>query len=126
MSSPLSNSQIVLGSLSNVAARTAPMKHSTLHTINIPKANVSTYSHSAVSSPVQLGRELGYSVPPSPTGSDNVCMETSSLRVGVIIHREGDGYCVRTNNLAAYLEANRHVSPPPTSTRIHLDSRSLI
>lgn len=36
-------------------------------------------------------------------------METSSLRVGIIIHREKDGYCVRTNNLPAYLEANRHV-----------------
>ena len=61
-----------------------------------------------------MGRELAYSVPPSPTGSDNASMEPTSLRVGVIIHREEDGYCVRTNNLSAYLEANRHVSSSHT------------
>lgn len=105
---------VVLGSLSNFAARSTPMRHSTLHTISTAKTKASGYNHSAISSPVQGGRELGYSVPPSPTGSDNVCMGTSSLRVGVIIHREDDGYCVRTNNLPAYLEANRHVSSPHT------------
>jgi translation initiation factor eIF-2B subunit gamma len=98
----------VLSSLSNFAARTTPMRHSTLHTISTTKTKVSAYNRSAVSSPVQQGRELGYSVPPSPTGSVSIGRETSSLRVGVIIHREDDGYCVRTNNLPAYLEANRH------------------
>lgn len=107
----LNDSLVVLGSLSNSAARTTPMRHSTLHTVSTTKIKVSGYNRSTASSPVQQGRELGYSVPPSPTGSDNVCMETSSLRVCVIIHREEDGYCVRANNLPAYLEANRHVSP---------------
>ncbi|KAG8213855.1 UDP-3-O-glucosamine N-acyltransferase [Butyriboletus roseoflavus] len=98
----------VLGLFSNFAARNTPMRHSTLHTVSTTKIKVPGYNQSTISSPVQHGRELGYSVPPSPTGPDNVCMETSSLRVCVIIHREEGGYCVRTNNLPAYLEANRH------------------
>lgn len=114
MLGPDNNSLIVLGSLSNFAARTTPMRHSTLHTVSTTKTKVSAYNYSTASSPLQQGRELGYSVPPSPTGSDNISMETSSLRVCAIIHREEDGYCVRTNNLPAYLEANRHVSSPRT------------
>ncbi|KIK85029.1 hypothetical protein PAXRUDRAFT_696944 [Paxillus rubicundulus Ve08.2h10] len=34
--------------------------------------------------------------------------ETSSFRVGIIIHRAKDGYGLRVNNLLAYSEANRH------------------
>jgi len=98
----------VLSSLSNFAARTTPMRHSTLHTISTTKTKVSAYNRSAVSSPVQQGRELGYSVPPSPTGSVSIGRETSSFIVCFGNHREDDGYCVRTNNLPAYLEANRH------------------
>ncbi|KAG9316531.1 UDP-3-O-glucosamine N-acyltransferase [Chiua virens] len=99
----------VLGSFSDFAARPVAMRHSTLHTVRAKtKAKVSAYNRSIVSSPLQLGRDLAYSVPPSPTGSDDDSTETSSLRVGVVIHREKDGYCVRTNNLPTYLEANRH------------------
>ncbi|KAF9231560.1 UDP-3-O-glucosamine N-acyltransferase [Melanogaster broomeanus] len=44
----------------------------------------------------------------APTGSDDDHAEASGLRVGVVIHRAKDGYCLRANNLLAYLEANRH------------------
>ncbi|KAH0827789.1 UDP-3-O-glucosamine N-acyltransferase [Lanmaoa asiatica] len=49
-------------------------------------------------------------------------LPTSSLRVCVVIHREEDGYCVRTNNLSTYLEANRHVSFPMNIPSISPDS----
>ena len=84
---------------------------------------LSTYNRPIASSPVQQGRELGYSVPPSPTDFDNVYTETSSLRVGVIIHRAEAGYCVRSNNLPAYLEANRHVGLPHTCVFISIHRR---
>ncbi|KAG6372349.1 UDP-3-O-glucosamine N-acyltransferase [Boletus reticuloceps] len=48
--------------------------------------------------------------------------EISSLRVGVIIHREEDGYCVRTNSLPTYLEANRHVALIDAKASISSDS----
>ncbi|KIJ61356.1 hypothetical protein HYDPIDRAFT_31440 [Hydnomerulius pinastri MD-312] len=98
----------VLGSLSGSVSRTIPMKHSTLYTSRAMKTRLSTFASSAVSSPLQHNRELGYSVPPSPTGSDDDRSDTSSLRVGLVIHRAEEGYCIRANNLPAYLEANRH------------------
>jgi translation initiation factor eIF-2B subunit gamma len=54
-------------------------------------------------------------------------MEPTSLRVGVIIHREEDGYCVRTNNLPAYLEANRHfISDASYTLPVDPQNRALI
>ncbi|KAF9236076.1 nucleotide-diphospho-sugar transferase [Melanogaster broomeanus] len=54
----------------------------------------------------------------TPTGSDDDHAEASGLRVGVVIHRAKDGYCLRANNLLAYLEANRHVGCPEYSAEL--------
>ncbi|KAF9227436.1 hypothetical protein BS17DRAFT_747998 [Gyrodon lividus] len=98
----------VLGALADSVSRTIPMKHSTLYTSSTMKTRSTTFGNSAASSPLQQNQELGYSVPPSPTGSNNDQSGTSSLRVGAVIHRAEDGYCLRVDNLVAYLEANRH------------------
>ncbi|KAG6333563.1 hypothetical protein ID866_5525 [Astraeus odoratus] len=55
------------------------------------------------------------------------------LRVGLVIHRANEGGCFRTNNLPAYLEANRHfigdvpyILPSDPQRRSLIDAKALI
>ncbi|KAI6101139.1 nucleotide-diphospho-sugar transferase [Pisolithus sp. B1] len=48
------------------------------------------------------------SEPSSPDEGHEGPLATGSLRVGVVIHRAKDGFCIRANDLPSYLEANRH------------------
>ncbi|KAI6108801.1 nucleotide-diphospho-sugar transferase [Pisolithus croceorrhizus] len=48
------------------------------------------------------------SEPSSPDEGHEGPLVTGSLRVGVVIHRAKDGFCIRANDLPSYLEANRH------------------
>ncbi|KAL4074000.1 nucleotide-diphospho-sugar transferase [Scleroderma citrinum] len=47
-------------------------------------------------------------VPISPDEGHEISSTARSLRVGLLIHRAEEGYCIRANNLPSYLEVNRH------------------
>lgn len=58
---------------------------------------------------------------------------TRSLRVGLLIHRAEEGYCIRANNLPSYLETNRHfvndafyTLPTDPQRRALIDSKASI
>lgn len=72
------------------------LEHGTLHSDILDAYGIADDGRpeSAISSPVD---DFG------PT-------ETSSLRVGVVVHRAASGYTARANTLHTYLESNRHVS----------------
>lgn len=51
-------------------------------------------------------------MPISPEEGHEIPSAMRSLRVGLLVHRAEEGYCIRANNLPSYLEANRHVRRP--------------
>ncbi|EIW82942.1 UDP-3-O-glucosamine N-acyltransferase [Coniophora puteana RWD-64-598 SS2] len=120
-----------LGVVSNSASHSMSMKHSTLYT-DVPKARAFLDVRSHASSPAPQS-EIGLSQPPSPTGSDDDESITVSLRIGLHVHRADSGYAVRTNNLQAYLEANRrflsetsYVLPSDPTKRSLIDHKAAI
>ncbi|KAH7913884.1 nucleotide-diphospho-sugar transferase [Hygrophoropsis aurantiaca] len=99
----------VLGALANSVSHSISMRHSTLHSNNLIKVKaMSIVQPNSDASPLQQNRELGLSIPPSPTGSDDDQNTYTSLRIGVLIHRAESGFAVRANTLPSFLEANRH------------------
>ncbi|CAL1706994.1 unnamed protein product [Somion occarium] len=97
----------ILNPLHNLPSQRLALEHCTLHT-GLPSAYE---PQSALSSPMD---EV------APT-------ETSSLRVGVVVHRASAGYTARANTLQTYLELNRHfLSQTTYALPIDSESRSLI
>lgn len=82
----------------NDIPQSSALEHATLHSDLLSAYDIpeETRPGSAISSPV---------------GDSSSHTETSSLRVGVIVHRAASGYTARANTLHTYLELNRHVSP---------------
>ena len=120
-----------LGVLSNSASYSMPMKHSTLYS-HVSKTRTFLDIRSHASSPAPQS-EIGLSQPPSPTGTDDQQSVTMSLRIGIVVHRADSGYAVRTNNLPAYLEANRrslsetsYVLPSDPTNRSLIDHKAAI
>jgi hypothetical protein len=62
-------------------------------------------------------KDLAVSAPASPSGEDMDPKITASLQVSAVILRDS-GFSIRTNNLYAYLEANRHVRIHPSTCHI--------
>ncbi|KAI6008581.1 UDP-3-O-glucosamine N-acyltransferase [Pisolithus marmoratus] len=73
------------------------------------------------------------SEPSSPDEDHENQSVRRSLRVGVVIHRAKEGFCIRANDLPSYLEANRHfvnsasyTLPSDPQMRSLIDSKSSI
>lgn len=80
---------------------------------------------------LKYGNVLGNlegSEPSSPDEGHEDPSVTGSLRVGIVIHRAKDGFCIRANDLPSYLEANRHFVYSASSYTLPSDPqmRSLI
>ncbi|EGN99903.1 hypothetical protein SERLA73DRAFT_180193 [Serpula lacrymans var. lacrymans S7.3] len=107
-----------LGALADSISNSISMKHSTLHTNVYAKIKLTTLEPRTSESSPQQSR-IGLSMPSSPAESDIDQSITSSLRIGVIIHRAENGFTLRANNLGSYLDVNRHFL---TSTSYSLPS----
>ncbi|KAK7692711.1 hypothetical protein QCA50_004344 [Cerrena zonata] len=103
----------ILNPLNNVPSQTTALEHSTLHSDILSAYDIpeETRPESAISSPVD---DFGHT-------------ETSSLRVGVVVHRAASGYTARANTLHTYIELNRHfLSHTTYSLPKDPESRALI
>lgn len=103
----------MLNPVTNSLSQALALKHSTLHTPS-RKQHV---RRSAAGS--EDGDEHLRSVVPSPVEEDDEESVEPSLRVGLVAHRSSAGFASRANNLHAYLELNRFVSPPCTIRSLH-------
>lgn len=81
------------------------LRHSTLQTSSNEYAKAATFSPTA--SPFL--KNISLPGPPSDNDSDDDDTVSSSLRVGIVLHRARDGYVARANTLQSFLALNRHV-----------------
>jgi len=95
----------VLNPVTNSLSQSTALRHSTLQPNTHQHANNLTFSPTA--SPY-LGN-MALSGPPSATDSEEDNTISTSLRIGVVIHRANEGYVTRANNLQSLLAVNRHV-----------------
>ena len=113
----------VLNPVTNNLSQLIGLRHSTLQQNTHEHLKNSTFSPTA--SPY-LGN-MALSGPPSATDSDDDDNISTSLRIGVVIHRARDGYVARANTLQSFLALNRHVrSAKYSCSWFFIDSTHLV